>query len=333
MPPAGVGVDLRVDGLGDVLQPVKDHQERVLQGGRIVSGDGILGIQHGTKHWRQTHRELGGDQVKHPLCRVVPRRHEQVHIVQHPRPGRIAQPPVVEEQIDVGDGWDLLAQSARDRGPRSQQRFGQSGRRVDCHVLIGVGEHAEQSRGPQQVLLGQRLGPGVEHRHRIERLAQRQPAEQLGKPVGHVVPGTVRFTEGQQRRLGRQEPVRQRQESVELVPDPPVVRLRGLHNASCGDLLRRDRPQCRQLIPIDGHSRAGVQEHPGQLVSADAHLIPGHEYPARHLRVVDVGSVGAAEIGEHNLVVDDFKPGVASRDVGVVQYHRRRTAVPAESCR
>jgi hypothetical protein len=77
-----------------------------------------------------------------------------------------------------------------------------------------VGEHAEQSRGAQQVPVGQRFGPGVEHRHRIERPAQQQPTEQLGQPVGHFVPGSVRFREGQQRRLGRQKSMRERQESV-----------------------------------------------------------------------------------------------------------------------
>ena len=237
MPAAQVGIDLRVNGLGYVLQPVEDHQQRALQGDRIVGDDGLLSVQHGAKHGREAHRELGGDQVEHSLRRVVPGRHEQVHVVQRPRSGRIAQPPVVEEQIDVGDGRDLLAQAARDRGPRSQQRLGQSGRRVDRHVLIGVGEHAEQGRGAQQVPVGQRLGPGVEHRHRIERPAQRQPTEQLGQPVGHVVPGPVRFREGQQRRLGRQKSVRERQESVEFVPDLPVVRLGGLHHAPCGDAL------------------------------------------------------------------------------------------------
>ncbi len=217
--------------------------------------------------------------------------------------------------------------------PRSQQRLGQSGRRIDRHVLIGVGEHAEQSRGTQQVPVGQSLGPGVEHRHRIERPAQRQPAEQLREPVGHVVPGPVRFREGQQRRLGGQKSMRKRQETVEFMPDLPVVRLGGLHHASCSDARLSNLPYRGQQVRIDGHRGLRVDQSPRQLESADSYSIPGDEHSARHPRVVHVSSVGAAEVGKHQIVVGDLEPRVAPGDVAVVKHHRRHAAVPAEGCR
>jgi hypothetical protein len=128
----------------------------------------------------------------------------------------------------------------------------------------------------------------------------------------------VRFRKGQQRRLTGQKPVRKREEPVEFVPDPPVVGLGGLHHASCGDARWCRLPHGGELARANGHGGLRIDERPRQLLSADAHSIAGYEHPARYTRVVHVGPVGAAEIGQHQFVVDDLDPRVAPGDIAVV---------------
>jgi hypothetical protein len=63
-----------------------------------------------------------------------------------------------------------------------------------------VREVAEQGRGPEQMLLWQRLLTGSKHRHRIELLARRGQSEQLRQPRRHLIPDAVNVTQRRKRR-------------------------------------------------------------------------------------------------------------------------------------
>ena len=290
--------------LGDVLQPVQDHQQRGLRARPGRRRPPPPGRQHGAEHRREPHRELGRDQVEHPLGGVVPGRYEQVHVVQRRGPAGSAA-PVVEEQVDVGDGRDVFAQPARHLRPRPQDasRAARPADRSPC-----TGRRARTRRAGSRPAAGTRSGSasGSASSTGSASNARRslEGPEQPGQPVDHRRPTPGATPGTQQRGLRGQEPVGERQEPVELVADLRLVPGRPPPPGGPGPYRPRwARRRGGQVLGTPGSGRRrrrGRRAVPTHLVGPDAKRSPGSS--GRRWTAVDVGAVGAAEVAEQAAV-------------------------------
>jgi hypothetical protein len=232
-----IRIDFEHRHFGDVLQALEDEQQLALQVAPVVVSDCFLRPHHRLDDGRQLRHDLHLREIKDALGLVVDRRDQQLQVLDSHRigPQRIAQSPVVEDQVGVREERFRPRQSCAHVRPGLPQRERQLWRRFNLRADSRVGQNAEHRGGAPDARVRQVVHRRAEDRQLRQCVAHGRVAPVFGQAGGQRVPGTMRRRQRQQRRSLRKESAARGEETEILVPKLGVRALCAIEDVATGN--------------------------------------------------------------------------------------------------